>query len=99
MMGKASGNLVCLDFDHCDSLDVLNDVFGDCLNRTLVVRSGNGYHIYLKVTDVATKSDNSSIATMDHMLSEQVLTIMTRTRTADITKRTKPTESFQTLLT
>ena len=64
MMGKASGNLVCLDFDHCDSLDVLNDVFGDCLNRTLVVRSGNGYHIYLKVSDVATKSDNTSIATI-----------------------------------
>jgi len=64
MMGKASGNLVCLDFDHCDSLEVLNDVIPNCLNKTLVVRSGNGYHIYLRTTDVATKDDGKPIATI-----------------------------------
>ena len=66
MMGKASDNLVCLDFDHCDSLEVLNDVIPDCLNKSLVVRSGNGYHIYLRTTDIATKDDGKPIAlTMD----------------------------------
>ena len=64
MMGKASGNLICLDFDHCDSVDVLNDVIPDCLNKTLVVRSGNGYHIYLRTSDVATKDDGKPIATI-----------------------------------
>ena len=64
MMGRASGNLIVLDFDHCDSLDILNDVFGDCLNRTLVVRTGNGYHIYLFLADVATHDDGSTIATV-----------------------------------
>lgn len=64
MMGKASDNLVCLDFDHCDSLEVLNDVIPDCLNKSLVVRSGNGYHIYLRTTDIATKDDGKPIATI-----------------------------------
>tara|TARA_B110000438_G_scaffold3908_1_gene3917 strand:+ start:10141 stop:12444 length:2304 start_codon:yes stop_codon:yes gene_type:complete len=52
MLGKASGNLVVLDFDKCNDIDILNDVVGNCINRTLVVRSGNGYHIYLRVKEV-----------------------------------------------
>ena len=52
MLGKASGNLVVLDFDKCNDINILNDVVGNCLNRTLVVRSGNGYHIYIRVKEV-----------------------------------------------
>ena len=65
MMGSASGNLVCLDFDHCSSIEVLNDLIPDCINKTLVIRSGNGYHIYLRVKDIAYKKlDESPIATI-----------------------------------
>lgn len=64
MMGHASGNLICLDFDHCDSLDVINDVFGDCINRTLVVRSGNGYHIYLRTKDIGQHDNGKPISTI-----------------------------------
>ena len=64
MNGKASGNLVVLDFDHCDSIEVLNDLVPNCINKTLVVRSGNGYHIYLRVSDVAKNKDESPIATI-----------------------------------
>ena len=52
MLGKASGNLVVLDFDKCNDINILNDVIGNCINRTLVVRSGNGYHIYVRVKEV-----------------------------------------------
>ena len=52
MLGKASGNLVVLDFDKCNDINILNDVIGNCLNRTLVVRSGNGYHIYVRVKEI-----------------------------------------------
>lgn len=52
MLGKASGNLVVLDFDKCNDISILNDVIGNCINRTLVVRTGNGYHIYVRVKEV-----------------------------------------------
>ena len=64
MNGTASGNLIVLDFDHCDDIEVLNDLVPNCINKTLVVRSGNGYHIYLRVKDVAKKKDESPIATI-----------------------------------
>lgn len=57
MMGKASGNLICLDFDHCDDISVLNDLIPNCLNKTLVIRSGNGYHIYLRIKEAENKKE------------------------------------------
>ena len=64
MNGKASGNLVVLDFDHCDDISVLNDLVPNAINKTLVIRTGNGYHIYLRVKDIATHKDESPIATI-----------------------------------
>lgn len=64
MMGKASGNLVCLDFDHCSDISVLNDIIPNCLNKTMVVRSGNGYHIMLRTKDIGQHDDGKPIATV-----------------------------------
>ena len=50
ILGITSGNLIVLDFDHCDDIEELNKIKKDILNSTLVVRTGNGYHAYFRLT-------------------------------------------------
>lgn len=49
ILGKSSDNLIVFDFDETDDIELLNAVLSNCLNRTLVVRTGDGYHMYAKV--------------------------------------------------
>ncbi len=45
--GKTSDNLVIIDVDRDNEL-LLDQIFSDVKNQTLVVKTGRGYHIYLK---------------------------------------------------
>tara|TARA_R110002167_G_scaffold300268_7_gene504572 strand:- start:1165 stop:3402 length:2238 start_codon:yes stop_codon:yes gene_type:complete len=51
--GESSNNLIVIDLDHTSTTDVFEEVFPDIgskiLDQTLVVQSGNGFHIYLRV--------------------------------------------------
>jgi P4 family phage/plasmid primase-like protien len=49
--GKSSGNLIVLDLDHTTDVGIFKELFLDTeiLNQTLVVQSGNGFHVYLRV--------------------------------------------------
>lgn len=45
--GESSDNLIILDFDECDDINIIP--ITDVLNKTLVARTGDGYHVYLKL--------------------------------------------------
>lgn len=48
--GESSDNLIVLDFDECDDLNyVMQGVISDVLNKTMVARTGDGYHVYIKI--------------------------------------------------
>jgi P4 family phage/plasmid primase-like protien len=51
--GESSNNLIVIDLDHISTIDVFDEVFPEIgskiLDQTLVVQSGNGFHIYLRV--------------------------------------------------
>lgn len=46
--GSISENLVVIDIDT-DDQTLVNEIFPDAYNQTLVVKTGKGYHIYVKV--------------------------------------------------
>lgn len=52
--GESSNNLIVLDLDHTTDINVFKEIFpqtGDeILNHTLVVQSGNGFHVYIRIT-------------------------------------------------
>ena len=59
ILGSVSHNLICLDFDECDDIrEIETDVLTDVLNRTLVVRTGDGYHVYLKLKGEMLRKSN-----------------------------------------
>ena len=57
ILGKVSGNLITLDFDNCDDIEELNKIKKDVLNCTLVVRTGDGYHMYLRIDELPKKAN------------------------------------------
>ena len=50
--GVISENLAVFDFDNCDSVEILNNVLEDAINKTLVVKTSRGFHVYLKLDKV-----------------------------------------------
>lgn len=47
--GDISDDLVVFDFDKCDDFNIVESVFGkNILEKTLVVKTNRGYHIYIK---------------------------------------------------
>lgn len=57
ILGKISGNLIVLDFDNCDDINEINMMKENVLNKTLVVRTGDGYHVYFKVNELPTQAN------------------------------------------
>ena len=57
ILGKVSGNLIVLDFDNCDDINEINMMKNNVLNRTLVVRTGDGYHVYFRVRVLPTQAN------------------------------------------
>ena len=51
--GESSNNLIVIDLDHTSTTEVFDEVFPEIgskiLDQTLIVQSGNGFHIYLRV--------------------------------------------------
>ena len=49
--GETSDNLIVLDLDHTRDINLLNEITSstNLLNNTLVVRSGQGFHVYLRI--------------------------------------------------
>ena len=56
MGGDTSDGLVILDHDDSYSLDYANEIIPDILNKTLVSKSGDGTHCYLKTTGGSLRS-------------------------------------------
>lgn len=46
--GITSDNLVCLDYDHIDELTDDLTPFPNILDKTLVVKTGNGFHVLIR---------------------------------------------------
>jgi len=57
ILGKVSGNLIVLDFDNCDDINEINMMKDNILNKTLVVRTGDGYHVYFRVRVLPTQAN------------------------------------------
>ena len=57
ILGKVSGNLIVLDFDNCDDINEINMMKDNILNKTLVVRTGDGYHVYFRVKVLPTQAN------------------------------------------
>ena len=57
ILGSISGNLIVIDYDECDDIQELFDVVPNCLDKTLVVRTGDGYHMYLRLNELPPKSN------------------------------------------
>jgi len=51
ILGPVSGNLIVIDFDECPNIQEVLDVMDGCLDVTLVSRTGDGYHLYVRVTE------------------------------------------------
>lgn len=64
--GKTSGNLVVVDLDFNNEL-VLDKIYPDAKNQTLVVKTNKGYHIYLKVDKLprTLRIENKDIGRID----------------------------------
>ena len=52
ILGKSSGNVICLDFDNCDDESIVEKVMTDFKNKTLTVKTGNGFHLFLILDDL-----------------------------------------------
>ena len=52
ILGKSSDNVICLDFDHCDDESIVEMVMPDFKNKTLTVKTGNGFHVFVKLDDL-----------------------------------------------
>jgi len=50
--GTISGNLVVVDMDNCDIANALFQDWQGLLEKTLVVRSSRGYHVYLRCANL-----------------------------------------------
>lgn len=46
--GDVSDNLVVFDFDQCDDIKIVDQVFPNVLQDTLVVQTNRGFHAYFK---------------------------------------------------
>ncbi|MGH1521700.1 MAG: phage/plasmid primase, P4 family [Nitrosopumilus sp.] len=57
ILGKISGNLIVLDFDNCDDINEINMMKSNVLNKTLVVRTGDGYHVYFRIKELPTQAN------------------------------------------
>jgi len=51
ILGPVSGNLIVIDFDECDDIDEVQSVMPSCLSRSLVTRTGDGYHLYVRINE------------------------------------------------
>ena len=49
--GKVSGNLVVFDFDNHESMQFVVTNIQETAQKTLVVRTGKGYHVYYRMKD------------------------------------------------
>ena len=49
--GESSNNLIVLDLDHTTDINVFKEIFpnSEMLQETLVVQSGNGFHVYFRL--------------------------------------------------
>ena len=49
--GESSDNLIVLDLDHTTDINVFKEIFpnSEMLQETLVVQSGNGFHVYFRL--------------------------------------------------
>ena len=56
ILGKSSGNVICLDFDHCDDESIVEMVMPDFKNKTFSVKTGNGFHVFVKLDDLPNKA-------------------------------------------
>jgi putative DNA primase/helicase len=50
ILGKISDNLIVLDIDDCDDINEVLKILPDGLKITWIVRTGTGYHIYIKLS-------------------------------------------------
>ncbi|MGB6463231.1 MAG: bifunctional DNA primase/polymerase [Nitrosotalea sp.] len=64
--GKTSDNLVVVDLDFNDE-SVLDEIYPDVKNQTLVVKTNKGYHIYLKAYKLpkTLRLENKNIGRID----------------------------------
>lgn len=49
--GKVSGNLVVFDFDDINTVPFVMGSIGEVAKKTMVVRTGKGYHVYYKTKE------------------------------------------------
>lgn len=58
--GESSDNLIVLDLDHVTDINIFKELFPnvELLNQTLVVQTGNGFHVYLRVQGTLPRSQN-----------------------------------------
>ncbi len=56
ILGKSSGNVICLDFDHCNDESIVESVISDFRNKTFSVKTGNGFHVFVKLDDLPKQS-------------------------------------------
>jgi len=62
--GEISNNLVVIDIDKTTNENILNEILPNCLNNTLVIKTGSGgYHIYIRVMRLpnSTKLDHDGV--------------------------------------
>ncbi|MDH3203145.1 MAG: phage/plasmid primase, P4 family [Nitrosopumilus sp.] len=57
ILGRISGNLIVLDFDNCDDINEISMMTQNILNKTLVVRTGDGYHVYFKINELPVQAN------------------------------------------
>ncbi|MBT5171413.1 MAG: hypothetical protein HOL90_03955 [Candidatus Nitrosopelagicus sp.] len=56
ILGKSSGNVICLDFDNCNDESIVEMVMPDFKNKTFSVKTGNGFHVFVKLDDLPNKA-------------------------------------------
>ncbi len=62
--GEVSENLVVVDIDKVQDDSIINDIFPNALDNTLVIKTGSGgYHIYMRVIRLpnSTKLDHNGV--------------------------------------
>jgi len=62
--GRVSDHLFVVDVDGCSDISYLDSILPNCLSETLVVKTGKGFHIYLKsirYPDKTLRLDNHKI--------------------------------------
>ncbi|MEM3908168.1 MAG: bifunctional DNA primase/polymerase, partial [Nitrososphaerota archaeon] len=53
--GKVSGNLVVFDFDDQEYMPFVIEDIDETAKKTMVVRTGKGFHVYYRIPDVSSK--------------------------------------------